>query len=184
MLEEIIIAGFGGQGVLVLGEILATAGMLDGKYVAWMPEYGPETRGGTANCTVIVSDEEIGSTVVDAPSCIIIMNQPSLEKFLPKVLKNGLAIVNSSLVSIKPGKQKTAVIEINANAIAQDIGNPKAANLVMLGAYIAKFGAIRAEMALEAIEEWSKHNEKEDFLEANKKALMAGIQQASKKRGK
>lgn len=182
MHEEVIIAGSGGQGVLVTGEILAIAGMLKSKQVAWMPEYGPATRGGTVNCTTIISDEEIGSTVVDMPSCVIVMNQPSLERFLFTIKDSGLVVVNSSLVSVDsmPGAQETikernlTLIEIDANAIAQSIKNSRAANLVMLGAYVKYSGVLPMTGVLEAVSEWSRENGKEAFLAINKKALRAG----------
>lgn len=177
MLKEIIIAGAGGQGALAAGEILAIAAMLEGKKVAWIAEYGPAMRGGTANCTVIISDEEIGSTIVDAPPCVIVMNQPSSDRFLPKIQSEGLAIINSSLVSSKPRIPKiqgVTFIEVEASTIAQNIGNLMVANLVMLGAYVAYSGVVSMKRVLEALNEWSKEKGKEDFLKTNRRALRAG----------
>lgn len=190
--EEVIIAGFGGQGILVMGEILGIACMLDGKHVAWMPEYGPETRGGTANCTVVISSNEIGSTVADMPSSIIVMNQPSLERFLPKIQSDGLVIVNSSLVSLKPqtteggcspapSEGKSAkIVNVEATTIAQRIGNRQTANLVMLGAYIVQTGIVPMKKVLEALEKWSLENGKEAFLKVNKTALISGTRAVRK----
>jgi len=180
MIEEVIIAGSGGQGILVLGEILAIAGLRNGKHVAWIPEYGPATRGGTANCTVIISDEPIGSTMVDTPSCIIVMNQPSLQKFLPKLKKSGVLISNSSFCSVQSEQSDVDVLEIDANTIAQGIGDIRAANLVMLGAYIAYRNILPTEKILRALTEWSHTNQKEGFLEINRKAIRAGIRLARK----
>lgn len=179
MRKEIIFAGEGGQGPLTAGKILANAIVLNGKYAIWVSEYGPEARGGTANCSVIISDEEIGSPLVDTPHCIIVMNQLSLTRFLQQAEAGCVVIINSSLVSLKsiglkiPGVE---FVEIDANTIAEDTGNPQAANLVMLGAYIAHSNVVPIAKALKGLEKWSRENEKESFLETNKKALLAGAQ--------
>lgn len=179
MLEQIIIAGSGGQGVLLVGEIIIRAGMLAGYDVTWIPEYGPETRGGTANCTVTISDKEIGSPIADAPQCVIAMNQLSFNKFFPRIRRGGLIIINSSLVFANSERSDIIVIEIDANEIAQNLGTIQAANFVMLGAYIAYRGIVSQDAALEAIKEWSQQYEKQDFLEVNERALLEGIRLAN-----
>ncbi|MGI6574494.1 MAG: 2-oxoacid:acceptor oxidoreductase family protein [bacterium] len=134
MRHEIISAGFGGQGVLLLGQLLAYAGMLEGKEVSWLPAYGPEMRGGTANCTVVISDSEIGSPVVSQPDCVIAMNLPSVTKFENSLRPGGILLVNKSLVDYTPSGDKKKVVQIAATEIADDLGNSRIANMVMLGA--------------------------------------------------
>lgn len=136
MLEEIIIAGFGGQGVMSMGQLLAYAGMLEGKHVSWLPSYGPEQRGGTANCAVVVSDEPVGSPVVSRPTTAIILNNPSFEKFEPQVKSGGLLILNSSLITRASARTDIKVIEVNATHLANELGNSKTANMILLGAYL------------------------------------------------
>lgn len=178
MLEQVIIAGSGGQGVLLIGEIVARAGMLAGYDVTWIPEYGPATRGGTSNCTVTISDEEIGSPIADAPQCVIAMNQLSFNKFFPRIRRGGLIIINSSLVSANSERRDVTIIEIDANEIAQNLGTIQAANFVMLGAYIAHRGIVSQDAVMEAIKEWSKQHEKQAFLEVNERALLEGVRSA------
>lgn len=135
--EKIICAGFGGQGVMSLGQLLTYAGMLEGKEVSWLPSYGPEMRGGTANCSVMISDKMIGSPVItDDATAAIVMNLPSLQKFESNVAKNGMVLVNSSLISKKVSREDVKAYYIPANEIANELGNSKAANMVMLGSYI------------------------------------------------
>lgn len=151
MLEEIIIAGFGGQGVMSMGQLLAYAGMLEGKKVAWIPSYGPEMRGGTANCAVTISDNEISSPLVTEPSVCIVMNKPSLEKFEPAIKTGGLLFVNTSLIDAKPKREDIGIYEIEANEIANEIGNSKVANMVMLGAVLEIIKAVNPESILESL---------------------------------
>ena len=138
MKEEVIIAGFGGQGVMSMGKILAYAGMKEQKEVSWIPSYGPEMRGGTAHCTVTISDKKIASPMSSNPDNIIVMNYPSLEKFINKVKSEGLVLINSSLINSTVDRKDVEVIEVPANAIARELGNNKIANMVMLGAYISR----------------------------------------------
>lgn len=149
MEQQVIIAGFGGQGVMLIGKILAYAGMNEGKEVSWLPSYGPEMRGGTSNCTVVVSDRPVGSPLVYRPWAAIAMNQPSLEKFQPAVKPGGLLFVNTSLVRVPVTRRDVTVVSVPANEIAAAAGNPRAANMVVLGAYL---GASRV-VALEGVEE-------------------------------
>ena len=134
MFEGVLIAGFGGQGVLSTGQLLAYAGMVEGKHVAWIPSYGPEMRGGTANCGVSVSTTPISSPVVSEPTVLIAMNRPSLEKFEPWVVPGGLIMVNSSLIKIKVKRTDVRIIYVPANDLAEELGNSKVANNIILGA--------------------------------------------------
>jgi 2-oxoglutarate ferredoxin oxidoreductase subunit gamma len=151
--RSIIIAGSGGQGILFLGRMLTSAGMLEGKNVTWFPSYGAEMRGGTANCTVIISEEMIGSPVVMMPDILIVMNRASLDRFLPKLRKKGMLFYDSSLIREKiPGKGITAV-PVPATTMAGEQGSPKSANMVMLGAFIAKTGILRKSSVFSTFED-------------------------------
>lgn len=133
MTNEIIISGFGGQGVLSMGKILAYSGLMEGKEVTWMPAYGPEQRGGTANCTVIVADEEIASPVLSSYDVVIVLNQPSLEKFEPKVKKGGAIIYDSYGIMNPPTRKDIRVYKINAMDTAAQLGMTKVFNMIVLG---------------------------------------------------
>lgn len=173
MLEEVIMAGFGGQGVMLMGRLLAYAGMLEGKNVAWMPSYGPEMRGGTANCTVIISSEEVASPVVSYPKSIIVMNKPSLDKFEATVQKDGLIIINESLINQKVKRDDVRIVRVPANDIANELGNLKVANMVVLGAYLKKSEVVRLETIFKALEKvLAGRNQK--LIDLNKKALKQG----------
>jgi 2-oxoglutarate ferredoxin oxidoreductase subunit gamma len=173
MLEEVIIAGFGGQGVMLMGRLLAYAGMLEGKNVAWMPSYGPEMRGGTANCTVIISSEEIASPVVPYPRSIIVMNKPSLDKFEPTVQKDGLIIINESLIDQKVKRDDVRIVRVPANDIANELGNLRVANMVALGTYVKKSGVVKLKTIFKALEKvLAGRNQK--LIDLNKKALKQG----------
>ena len=128
MTHEFIMAGFGGQGVMLMGQLMSYAGMFDGKHVSWMPSYGPEMRGGTANCSVVVSDQPVASPVVTEPTCAVVMNAPSLDKFAPTVVPGGCLLINSSLVTADPGRDDVKVFKVPANEIANELGNSRAAN--------------------------------------------------------
>ena len=138
MQTEVIFAGFGGQGVLFSGQVLAFAAMDAGHAVTWMPSYGPEMRGGTANCTVVIADEEIGSPTVKHPIAAVVMNLPSLDKFEPLVAPGGVLIVNSSLVNRNPTRKDITWLMIPAQEIAETIGPRRLLNMVMLGALLDK----------------------------------------------
>lgn len=150
MKSEIISAGFGGQGVLSLGQLLTYAGMLENKNVSWLPSYGPEMRGGTANCCVIVSSEPVGSPVVTEADAVIVLNKPSMEKFEPALKPGGKLFINSSLIDLKPKRDDVDVYYIPANEMAADLGNPRVANMIMLGAYIKATGVVKKESIIEA----------------------------------
>lgn len=137
MQTEVIIAGFGGQGVLFGGQLLAYAGLDEGKHVTWIPAYGPEMRGGTANCTAIISDEEIGSPQVRYPAAIIAMNRPSLDKYENQVKPGGLLVVNASMLDRKVKRTDIRVVEVNAGEVAEKLGDKRMTNMVLLGALLA-----------------------------------------------
>ncbi|MFH0900150.1 MAG: 2-oxoacid:acceptor oxidoreductase family protein [Pseudomonadota bacterium] len=145
MHTEVLFAGFGGQGIMLIGQMLAYAGMEEGKNVVWLPSYGPEMRGGTAYCTVVVSDRPIGSPIIDRPSTIAVLNRPSLEKFASRVRADGLLIINTSLIDIGTDRTDIRVINVPANQIALDAGTGKAANMAVLGAYVGGTGAVELE---------------------------------------
>lgn len=149
---DVIMAGFGGQGLLAIGKILAKAAMEEGRNVTWMPSYGPEMRGGTANCMVIIDDEPIGSPVVRFPQAAIVLNKQSIDKFEPAVVKGGILIVNTSLIDRKCERTDLKVIYLAANQLAEQEGAPKSANIVALGAYVAMTKIVKPETVEQAIE--------------------------------
>ena len=174
MENKVICAGFGGQGVMSMGQLLAYAGMIEDKYVSWLPSYGPEMRGGTANCGVTVSDEEIGSPIITNDADIaIVMNLPSLIKFEKDVKPGGKIFVNSSLIEKKVERTDIEVYYIDANKLAADIGNIKAANLVMLGAVLKSTPIVDIESILEAFKKVFGPS-KEKFIPQNREALIKG----------
>lgn len=143
MAEQIICSGFGGQGVMSMGQLLAYAGMIENKEVSWLPSYGPEMRGGTANCSVIVSESLIGSPVItNDATCAIVMNKPSLIKFEKNIISGGKLLINSSLIEDKATRSDVEAYYIDANALAAECGTDKAANMVMLGAYLELTGVV------------------------------------------
>jgi 2-oxoglutarate ferredoxin oxidoreductase subunit gamma len=173
MQEEIIFSGFGGQGALFAGQVLTYAAMEAGWTVTWIPSYGPEMRGGTANCTVVVSDEPIGSPIVRNPSIAVVLNPPSMDRYEPLVKPGGLLVVNSTLVRRAPVRDDITVVCAPANDIASELGNVKMANVVMLGVMLAQ----RPIVSLGAVEKiLDEHLEgtKRRFIEPNKQALHRG----------
>ena len=177
MTKEFIFAGFGGQGMLLIGKFMAMACMLDGKHVSWLPSYGPEMRGGTANCSVIVSDEEVASPLVDKADCIVAMNLPSLDKFEDHVKPGGTLVVNSSIIERKAVRTDINVVYCDAMRIAEEVGNPKGANVAILGALLEKEPIVSVDKMVEAIR-IELGERKAKFLEGNKKALIAGMEAA------
>ena len=172
MEKKITVAGFGGQGVMVIGQMLGYASCKAGRNALFLPKYGPEQRGGTANCSVTISDGEIGAPVSRYVDTLIAMNQPSLEKFLGSVRPGGIILLNSSLCRWEGKRTDVRVAEIQADAIALEIGSPKVANIVVIGAYIQLSGALSEQEMLDAIEE--KLGKRPELLEMNRKALRAG----------
>jgi 2-oxoglutarate ferredoxin oxidoreductase subunit gamma len=150
---DVIIAGFGGQGVLVIGNLLAYAAMKEGKHVTYLPVYGVEMRGGTANCTIVISSHEIGSPVVGRPHAAIVMNLPSLIKYELKVLPKGLLLVNTSLIDLKETSRKDIeLLPVPFNEIAIQNGNPKMANMVALGAFVEKTRLVKMDSLFQSFE--------------------------------
>lgn len=168
--QEIIFAGFGGQGILSMGKFLAYAGMDANKNVSWLPSYGPEMRGGTANCSVIVTDDQVGSPIVTKPTSVVVMNRPSLDKFEKTLVKGGLLIIDSNLVDREIERTDIEVIKIPAQDEAAKVGSGQIANMVLLGALVAKTQIVSMDELLEAL----KAHGKEKFFEINKKALEIG----------
>ena len=153
MMVEMICAGFGGQGVLTTGLILAEAGMKLGMNVLWYPSYGSEMRGGTANCTVVVSDDVIGSPIIRSPVSLIIMNGPSLDKFQPQLQDGGIMILNSSLIDpAKTEKDRVKVFAVPVNEIADGLGNARMANMVAIGAYVQATGVLPVKQVQDSLE--------------------------------
>lgn len=180
MNEKVIMAGFGGQGIMAIGKILAYAGMLEHKEVSWVPSYGPEMRGGTANCSTIVSDKPIGSPIItDDATSAIIMNQPSLDKFEKDVIPGGKIIINSSLIDKKVSRTDVDAYYVKANEIAIELGNAKAANMVMLGAYLELFKPVSLDTVLHAFLKVFGEN-KAKLLPLNEAALKAGAEAVRK----
>lgn len=177
MMKEFVFAGFGGQGMLLIGKFLAMACMLDGKHVSWLPSYGPEMRGGTANCSVIVSDEEIGSPLIENPDVVVAMNLPSLDKFESTVKPGGLLVINSSIIDRKSTRDDVTVVYCDANRLAESVNNPKGANVAILGAMLAKCDIVDNDKMIEAIR-IELGERKARFLEGNKAALAAGMEAA------
>ena len=151
MTHEIILAGFGGQGILFLGKMIATAGMMEGKEVSWIPSYGPEMRGGTANCSVVVSDRRIGTPVVSRPNVVVAMNRPSLEKFEAKIQPGGFLLINRTLIEIPHTRQDIEAHYLEVTGIAGQLGNPRLANVVALGGLISKVPVVTRESAIKAL---------------------------------
>ena len=177
MEKTFIFAGFGGQGMLLIGKFMAMACMLDGKHVSWLPSYGPEMRGGTANCSVIVSDDPVASPLVDKADVIVAMNRPSLDKFEEHVKPGGVLVINSSIIDRKAVRDDIQVVYCDANAIAESIGNPKGANVAILGAVLEKVPVTTVEQMTEAIRiELGERTAR--FLVGKMKALVAGMEAA------
>jgi len=174
MQTEVMFAGFGGQGVMLIGQMLAYAGMNEGKNVVWLPSYGPEMRGGTAFCTVVVADRAIGSPVIDRPGCIVVMNRPSLDKFAEKVKPGGLLIINSSLIDATSDRTDIVKLHLPANQIALEGGTGKAANMAALGAYVGASHAVSLD-ALRAIVR-KQFEKRPQFIDVNLKVLERGYE--------
>jgi len=175
MQTEVIISGFGGQGTLYAGQVLAYAAMDEGKQVTWIPSYGPEMRGGTANCTVVVSDEEIGSPTVKHPKAVLALNLPSLDKYENMIAPGGCLVVNESMVNRKPERTDIQVVILPANEIAREIGNERATNMVMLGALLANMDILPIEALEKALKNHTAQR-LQKFVEMNIQALRRGAE--------
>ncbi len=169
-----IFAGFGGQGVILAGKLLAQGGTDYGLHVTWLPSYGPEMRGGTANCTVVLSDEPIGSPVVDNPTALVAMNLPSLDRFEKAVLEGGTVVVNSSLINRQVERNDIRALPVPLNDIAVSLGNPRAANMVALGAVVKATGIMPLDAVKGAMVKMLGHKDDGKLIEVNERALEAG----------
>jgi len=177
MHEEVIMAGTGGQGIMIMGQLLAHAAMLEDCHVVWFPSYGPEARGGTADCTVIISSDEIGSPISASPDTLIGMHQFLFDKFQPTVRPGGRLIVNSSLVDPASVRDDCDALLIPANTIAEELGNVRAANMIVLGAYAASTGVVSLDSLLRSLPEvLPSHRHK--FIPLNEAALRRGAELA------
>ena len=172
MLIKTVFAGFGGQGVLSMGLNLTQAAMMEGKNVTYLPSYGAEVRGGTANCTVVISDEEIASPVASAPEFVVAMNKPSLVRFQNQIQSGGVLLINSSLIEAEISRGDIDIVKVPAGEIADKLDNPKSANMVMLGAFIKKSNLVSISTVVEELKNTLKKKEK--LIAINEKALMAG----------
>jgi 2-oxoglutarate ferredoxin oxidoreductase subunit gamma len=180
MFEQIIISGFGGQGALFAGQLLTYAGLEEGRNVAWLPSYGPEMRGGTARCTVTVSDEPIGSPITDTPSAVIALNPPSLEMFEPKIQAGGLLIVNSSIAKEEVKRNDIRSLRIPATDLARDeFQNERMANMILLGALVRMTGLVTLDSVMTALQK-NLPKRRHHLLEPNRVALQKGWEIAEK----
>ncbi len=175
MHQEVVMAGTGGQGIMVMGQLLAHAALVEDKNVLWFPSYGPESRGGTADCTVIISTDEIGSPIVDAPDSLIALNQPLLDKFAPSVRPGGVIVVNSSLAVPPESRSDCKIVSVPANDIASELGNARVVNMVMLGAFVQAANPVKLEAVIKALfDVLPKH--RHDLLPLNERALRRGAE--------
>ncbi|MDR2891658.1 MAG: 2-oxoacid:acceptor oxidoreductase family protein [Deltaproteobacteria bacterium] len=179
MNEQILIAGFGGQGVLSMGKMLAEAAMAEGHEVSWLPSYGPEMRGGTSNVSVNISDKPIGAPIISPgdATCVMAMNLPSLTKFESFVKPGGLLLVNSSIIDKKATRTDITVYYVKANDLANELGNPKTANMIMLGAYLEKAKVVKPETMLDQLRAVFGAK-KPQLVELNENALKKGADSA------
>lgn len=175
MLKKTIFAGFGGQGVLMMGYVFAVSAMRDGKNVTYLPSYGAEVRGGTANCTVAVSDEEIFSPVASSPDYAVIMNRPSLTKYEGTITKGGIIIQNSSLVDRDLTRDDVEAVKVPANDIAKKLGSDRTINMIMLGAFVTKTGLTTLDSIMNGLTEIVK-GKKASLMKLNRKGLDKGAE--------
>jgi 2-oxoglutarate ferredoxin oxidoreductase subunit gamma len=180
MQTEIVIAGFGGQGVLFAGQVLAYAAMDHGLEVTWIPSYGPEMRGGTANCTVIISDEEIGAPLVRHPRVVLAFNRPSLDKYEPLVLEGGYLVVNSSIIDRPVERKDIHTVLVPGNEVAESIGEKRMTNMVMLGAFLANLPVLPLEAVEKSLREHLPERHQK-LLPKNFEALHAGAHYLAEK---
>ena len=172
MQNEVQFAGFGGQGIMLMGQILAEAALQQGHEVVWIPSYGPEMRGGTAYCTVVISDRPIGSPIIRNPKHLVAMNRPSLEKFAPSVKSGGTIFINSSIISIDAGRDDVDVIKVPIIEIAKELGNVRTANIIALAAFVSRSQVVDFELLRESVK--AKFANKEKLIPINMKALEEG----------
>jgi 2-oxoglutarate ferredoxin oxidoreductase subunit gamma len=178
MLTKTAFAGSGGQGVLVMGYILSVSAMKEGKHVTYLPSYGAEVRGGTANCTVSISDEEIASPVASSPDFVVAMNKPSMLKYQSLIKRGGIMILNSSLIDSDPDRDDIGIVKIPAHDIALELGSERILNIIMLGAFVAKTGIITHDSILNGMAVVFK-GKKVGSMDLNRQALMRGAEYIS-----
>ncbi|MCD4743604.1 MAG: 2-oxoacid:acceptor oxidoreductase family protein [Desulfobacteraceae bacterium] len=178
MQKEVQFAGFGGQGILVSAKLLAKAAMKQGSKVAWVPSYGPEMRGGTAYCTVVISDKIIGSPIIKEPFHLVAMNRPSLEKFAPAVKPGGIILINSSLISVDSKRKDVDEMIVPVNDVAIKVGNVKCANIIALSAFAARSKLVDMDILRECIKE--EFASKAKLIPMNMEAVDKGIEIAAK----
>jgi 2-oxoglutarate ferredoxin oxidoreductase subunit gamma len=174
MITRTTFAGFGGQGVLLMGYILSHGAMLKGLNVTYFPSYGAEMRGGTANCTVTLSDRKIASPVASNPDILVVMNFPSLEKFEPMVIKNGLIFINASLIEESPSRSDVYVLRVPTLELAREVGSDRTLNMVMIGALAAKTGLLTLEETVHGMHAALKGKEK--MFALNEKGIVRGFE--------
>ena len=172
MQNEVQFAGFGGQGIMLMGQILAEAAMQQGHEVVWIPSYGPEMRGGTAYCTVVISDRPIGSPIIRNPRHLVAMNRPSLEKFAPTVKSGGIIFINSSIISIDAGRDDVDVMKVPIIEIAKELGNVRTANIIALAAFVSRSQVVDFELLRKSVR--TKFANKEKLIPINMKAVEEG----------
>ncbi len=175
--KQILFAGFGGQGVLSMSQFLAYAAMGAGKNVTWVPSYGAEMRGGTANCLVTIASEEISSPLTENPSMAVVLNKPSLDRFEGKVQPNGMLFINSSMIDRKCQRDDLTILEIPINQLAEELDNQRGANMILLGAYLEKTRVVEIEDALEHFEQIFLGKD-EEIIQKNRKAFLTGVEYA------
>ena len=173
MTYETIMAGFGGQGLLFSGKVLAHAALIEGKELSWLPSYGPEMRGGTCNCSVIVSDEPVGSPIIAHPNVLMVMNEPSLDKFEDTVAPGGTVFVDSSLIARKVRRTDVDAVYIPATQMAKEMDALSLANMIILGAIVEKLGCVKGDTIAQALKETISAR-KANLLDLNMKAVEAG----------
>lgn len=176
MMDKIVLSGFGGQGVMFIGKVLAVSGMVSNLHVCWIPSYGPEMRGGTANCSVLLSDSEIHSPVIDKADAGIVLNQPSYDKFLNRIKPGGVLVVNTSIVELNEVRDDIKIIKVAAIEAAHDLGNPSIANMVCLGALLPHLQLTNYEMVEKAMDE-VVGTKRPELLELNLAAIKKGMEQ-------
>jgi 2-oxoglutarate ferredoxin oxidoreductase subunit gamma len=179
ILEEAILAGFGGQGILLMGQLIAYAGILENREVCWLPSYGPEMRGGTANCTVIISDEPVSSPIINQYTTLVAFNLPSLKRFEQAVFPQGSIIWNSTQISDPPRRTDLLSVPVPADDIATEMGNPRLLNMIMLGAYFEVTKIVKQESLMEAMRKlFPRHLHR--ALPQNEEAIKRGMEMAKK----
>lgn len=179
--EEIIFAGFGGQGIMFMGKLLSYVAMNEGKFVTWMPSYGAEVRGGTAHSMVIISDEAIASPVVKEPTICVVMNHPSFQKFEIKVKQGGVLIVNKSLIESNPKRKDIEVLEIPATDMASKLGEPKIANMIILGALLRKKRMFPIKSLIDSLKDFIPKSHS-NMIALNENAIKEGYEYVKKPR--